>query len=86
MTKELMIPYGYCHCGCGNKTKISPKTCTSKGWVKGEPRKYLQGHQAKSGDRHYRLKGGKSTVKSRNKKYIRVLVHSHPRNKNGHVF
>ena len=38
------IPYGYCHCGCGQKTTISHVTDTKKGYVKGEPRKYLLGH------------------------------------------
>ena len=38
------IPYGYCHCGCGQKTKLHTETRPSKGYVKGEPRKYIIGH------------------------------------------
>jgi hypothetical protein len=38
------IPYGYCHCGCGEKTRISPRTTTRSGHVKGQPFKYLLGH------------------------------------------
>jgi hypothetical protein len=38
------IPRGYCQCGCGGKTVINPHTDRSKNWVKGEPRKYLNGH------------------------------------------
>lgn len=38
------IPYGYCQCGCGEKTTISPKTSSHWGWTKGEPRRYLKGH------------------------------------------
>ncbi len=41
------IPYGYCHCGCGNKAPISARTSTAQGYVKGEPRKYVNGHQAR---------------------------------------
>lgn len=40
------IPYGYCHCGCGQKTTISPQSVTSRGYVKGEPRRYIAGHNA----------------------------------------
>ena len=37
------IPYGYCQCGCGKKTNI----CKHNNDVikKGEPRKYIRGHQ-----------------------------------------
>jgi hypothetical protein len=45
-----------CECGCGNQTKVSPVSCTSKGWVKGTPRRFLRGHQGRS-------QWGKSTVK-----------------------
>jgi len=45
-TEMLMnkVEYGYCHCGCGNKTAIADKNHTANGYVKGEPRKYLQAH------------------------------------------
>ncbi len=38
------IPYGYCQCGCGNKTKIAPKTNTEFGHMKGEPVRFIAGH------------------------------------------
>lgn len=38
------IPYGYCHCGCGNKTKIITKTITKLNHIIGEPLKYINGH------------------------------------------
>lgn len=37
---------GLCHCGCGGKTNIAPRTHTSRGWVKGKPQPYLRGHAA----------------------------------------
>ena len=43
----LETRHGYCECGCGEKTKISPKGSTKRGWVKGEPRRFLQGHHVK---------------------------------------
>lgn len=39
------IPYGYCHCGCGEKTRIAPRTTRRFGWVKGEPLHFIHGHQ-----------------------------------------
>lgn len=38
------IPYGYCHCGCGEKTGIARFTDRHKGWSKGEPKRYLPNH------------------------------------------
>lgn len=38
----ITIPYGLCHCGCGQKTLISVRSY--KGTKPGDPRRYLQGH------------------------------------------
>jgi predicted XRE-type DNA-binding protein len=38
------IPFGYCHCGCGQKTNISKHTSIKHNRVKGEPTQYLTGH------------------------------------------
>lgn len=38
------IPYGYCHCGCGEKTKIAAYNDPRFGEVKGQPRRYLKAH------------------------------------------
>jgi 5-methylcytosine-specific restriction endonuclease McrA len=35
---------GLCACGCGQPTRISPKTCAALGWIKGQPRRYVQAH------------------------------------------
>lgn len=37
-------PYGYCHCGCGEKTQIATMTQKACGWVKGEPKRYVFNH------------------------------------------
>ena len=42
------IPYGLCHCGCGEKTRPAPRTKTSGGWVKGEPLLYVNGHNRRA--------------------------------------
>lgn len=41
------IPYGYCHCGCGQKTSIAPSNETNYGYVKGRARRYIIGHNAR---------------------------------------
>ena len=40
-----IIPYGYCHCGCGNKTTLILQNYRKRGMVKGEPNRFIQGHQ-----------------------------------------
>lgn len=39
-----------CECGCGNITPLAPKTVTARGIVKGQPLKFIHGHnRRKSG-------------------------------------
>jgi hypothetical protein len=38
------IPYGYCHCRCGGLTTIAKKNDPHKGWIKGEPIRFIGGH------------------------------------------
>jgi len=35
---------GYCACGCGERTPISTRTDKRYGAIKGEPRRYVYGH------------------------------------------
>lgn len=43
------IPYGYCHCGCGQKTPIAPKSDKRFGHVKGQPKPFVNnGHKQKT--------------------------------------
>lgn len=39
------IPYGRCHCGCGSLTNIAKKTVPRNGYIKGEPIRFVSGHQ-----------------------------------------
>ena len=41
-----MIPFGYCHCGCGKKTRICAKNNARRKHVKGKPFLYVYGHHA----------------------------------------
>ena len=42
------IPYGYCQCGCGQKTNIAKKTNTAEKRIKGQPVRYIVGHTNKN--------------------------------------
>lgn len=39
---NIEIPYGYCHCGCGEKTNLAKYG--ELGYARGEPFRYLVGH------------------------------------------
>lgn len=39
-----MIAHGLCHCGCGKPTKLATMSSLSRGWVRGQPLRYIVGH------------------------------------------
>lgn len=59
------IPYGYCHCGCGQKTWVATTSDTSRGWIQGEPVKWMKGHvnrkKTSYTERTRRVSNGKKT-------------------------
>ncbi len=67
MSKE--ISYGYCHCGCNQKTKLIDRNNKNTGLIKGQPNKFLRGHN------NYSRNGGK--VK-RSGGYMLQKVYNHP--------
>lgn len=40
----MVIPFGYCQCGCGQQTTISKHTSNRFGRVKDQPTRYISGH------------------------------------------
>jgi hypothetical protein len=42
------VSYGYCRCGCGEKTSIAKWTAPRDHMVKGEPRMFRAGHQRRN--------------------------------------
>ena len=42
--RSCTIPFGYCHCGCGEKTSIPNYTKTSLFIKKGQPARFILGH------------------------------------------
>jgi hypothetical protein len=37
----------FCECGCGHRTKLAPSTMPAKGWVRGEPMRFVAGHSSR---------------------------------------
>ena len=83
------IPYGFCLCGCGELTKVSPKNISRYGYVKGEPRRFIKGHGSrvpgivpvKYGLENSNWKGGITE----NCGYRFSTDHNHPKSHNGYV-
>lgn len=44
---QVEIPYGYCHCGCGQKTSIAKQSYKSKGVVNGQPMRFIAHHNVR---------------------------------------
>ncbi|MEN6431291.1 MAG: hypothetical protein ABFD06_00120 [Smithella sp.] len=40
----MEIPYGYCQCGCGEKTNLIKDDGHKRKSIVGTPRKYILGH------------------------------------------
>lgn len=47
------IPYGVCCCGCGQKTAIAPRSTKKRTIVRGEPKRYIQGHNQRAPFPHH---------------------------------
>lgn len=84
MNTPDLIPYGYCHCGCGEKAGVSKKTDRWAGYVKGEPFKFLPYHHckttAKKGSASHLWKGGVTDSGG----YRQISCNGHPSAKNHH--
>lgn len=62
-----------CQCGCGQSVRIAPVNDRSKGWVKGEPLKFLRGHNAAiNAERKSAESIGNRQMTSHG--YVRVLI------------
>lgn len=78
------VERGYCWCGCGEQTPIATRTDKSKNLVRGEPTRFIRGHQARTqtGEANSNWKGGKFMKDG----FIYVRMPHHPMaNKLGYV-
>jgi hypothetical protein len=42
------VPFGSCHCGCGEQAPIAKYTLRAKGWVQGQPKRFISGHNRRA--------------------------------------
>jgi len=69
----MEISKGYCQCGCGEKTKISPRTFNKRRQYKGKPLRYINGHNPKgfqSGAANGNYRGGISLNRATNRRVV----------------
>ena len=67
---------GLCECGCGQATTIAPQTNSKRGWVRGQPVRFIHNHQTK----------GKWGPAVHAEGYVQRMVPGHPRaTKKGYV-
>lgn len=76
--------YGYCQCGCGQKTPLSKNTSKARGLVKGQPTRFILGHQVPTGESSVHWKGGSW---NNGDGYVVVTAKGHPRaDPHGRIF
>lgn len=52
--RELEAPFGFCKCGCGQRTSVAKASSRKHGYVKGQPLMYVTGHSSRTGRRNKR--------------------------------
>lgn len=73
----MNIPYGYCQCGCGEKTKIAKKSDRTRNHIKDEPFRFIHNHHRRiqqNGSDHPMWKGGVTSSRG----YIEIWKPDHP--------
>lgn len=51
----MNIPYGYCHCGCGEKTNIAKQRYAKLGYEKGQPMRFVIGHSNRNSPKEFEV-------------------------------
>ena len=75
----MNIEYGYCHCGCGQKTKLAKRGDKRFGHVKNDPMRFILGHNIESGKNSPNWRGGRHIVRHSNTSYVMISMPNHPR-------
>lgn len=70
----VAVAFGFCQCGCGEKTIIAKKNNPMFGHKKGHPVRFKKAHHFR-GHLHHKWIGGRVTRYG----YVRVLLRGHPR-------
>lgn len=73
-----VVAPGFCQCGCGERTRVAEQSRSARGWIKGQPKRFVANHGAK--------RSGLAPGKVRVGGYIGTLMTGHPRaDRNGYV-
>lgn len=56
-----VCPDGFCQCGCGQKTKLASSASATSGRTRGEPLRFLHGHNRRKKHRYVELATGHAT-------------------------
>lgn len=60
-----------CECGCGGETVIAPAADPRRGWVRGKPRRFMQGHNRRVlGTKAYKKLDGELVHRARAEKAL----------------
>lgn len=51
-----------CECGCGEATEPAPKTRSALGWIKGQPKRFINGHNTRKPRHHQPVDRGFRTL------------------------
>lgn len=71
LAEGKVIEPGFCLCGCGQKTKLARGSDSRRGWVRGQPLRYILGHaNRKEAAKGYRLR----SVGPRQQQYEHILI------------
>lgn len=71
----IMATNGLCECGCGGRTSVAEYGLKRLGWIKGQPKRFISGHNSR-GANNVAWRGGR---KRHQKGYILVWAPDHPR-------
>lgn len=83
--EKSLIPFGFCQCGCGLRTRIAAKNDTTANMVKGQPMRYLPGHWIKNrkGANAPKWKGGRTIDKDG---YVMIRKPGYKASRHGYVY
>ncbi len=52
----MNVPEGYCQCGCGQKAPTAKYNFPERGWVKGQPKRFIHNHHMRGArNNHYNM-------------------------------
>lgn len=80
-TPPANLEAGFCQCGCGGLAPLAPRNEKRKGWSKGQPVKFIHGHNGPKGEASIFWKGGYQQKKIHSEGYVLIYAPDHPKAK-----